>query len=57
MPITANALGRLGMNVNCVGALGYPQTHTVLRTSLQIAVFTVSPIREPPQHLNLMMAK
>ena len=31
MPITANALGCLGMNVNCVGALGYPQTHTVFK--------------------------
>ncbi len=31
MPITANALGRLGVSVNCVGALGYPQTHTVFK--------------------------
>ena len=31
MPITANALGFLGMNVNCVGALGYPQSHTVFK--------------------------
>ena len=31
MPITANALGRLGMNVNCIGALGYPQTHIVFK--------------------------
>ena len=29
MPITANALGRLGLRVNCIGALGYPQTHHV----------------------------
>ena len=27
MPITANALGRLGIRVNCIGALGYPQIH------------------------------
>jgi pfkB family carbohydrate kinase len=31
MPIMANALGKLGMNVNCVGALGYPQMHTVFK--------------------------
>ena len=31
MPITTNALGRLGMSVNCVGALGYPQTHIVFK--------------------------
>src|SRR5687768_3982100 len=29
MPITAKALGRLGLQVNCIGALGYPQTHPV----------------------------
>jgi hypothetical protein len=29
MPITANALGKLGIQVNCIGALGYPQTHPV----------------------------
>ena len=27
MPIMANALGSLGVPVNCVGALGYPQAH------------------------------
>jgi hypothetical protein len=31
MPITTNALARLGINVNCVGALGYPQTHPVFK--------------------------
>src|SRR5688572_2807152 len=29
MPITAKALGRLGLRVNCIGALGYPQIHPV----------------------------
>lgn len=29
MPIMANALGRLGISVNCIGALGYPQIHMV----------------------------
>lgn len=32
MPIMANALGRLGIHVNCVGALGYPQIHPVFNT-------------------------
>jgi len=32
MPIMANALGRLGATVNCVGALGYPQVHPVFNT-------------------------
>ncbi|WP_153800437.1 PfkB family carbohydrate kinase [Foetidibacter luteolus] len=27
MPITATALGSLGINVNCIGALGYPAIH------------------------------
>ncbi len=27
MPIMANAMGTLGIAVNCVGAFGYPQTH------------------------------
>lgn len=27
MPILSNALGLLGFKVNCIGALGYPQTH------------------------------
>lgn len=31
MPIMANALGVLGVQVNCVGALGYPQTHAVFK--------------------------
>ena len=31
MPITANAMGSLGIKVNCVGALGYPQTHKVFK--------------------------
>lgn len=29
MPIMANALGRLGLPVNCIGALGHPQIHPV----------------------------
>ena len=29
MPIMANALGQLGVAVNCIGALGYPQIHPV----------------------------
>ncbi|HMH34918.1 MAG TPA: hypothetical protein VK543_17910, partial [Puia sp.] len=32
MPNLANALGRLGATVNCVGALGYPQMHPVFKT-------------------------
>jgi hypothetical protein len=32
MPNLANALGRLGVTVNCVGALGYPQTHVIFKT-------------------------
>jgi len=28
-PITSNALGNLGVHVNCVGAFGYPQQHTI----------------------------
>jgi sugar/nucleoside kinase (ribokinase family) len=32
MPNLANALGRLGAKVNCVGALGYPQTHAIFKT-------------------------
>ncbi len=31
MPIMANALGQLGIEVNCVGALGYPQIHPVFK--------------------------
>lgn len=31
MPIMANALGQLGIAVNCVGALGYPQIHPVFK--------------------------
>lgn len=31
MPIMANALGQLGVAVNCVGALGYPQFHPVFK--------------------------
>ena len=31
MPIMANALGRLGIAVNCIGALGYPQIHPVFK--------------------------
>jgi hypothetical protein len=31
MPNMANALGRLGIHVNCVGALGYPQIHPVFK--------------------------
>lgn len=29
MPIMANALGRLGIPVNCIGALGYPHIHPI----------------------------
>jgi sugar/nucleoside kinase (ribokinase family) len=29
MPIMANALGRLGIPVNCIGALGHPQLNTI----------------------------
>ena len=29
MPITSNALGNLGVHVNCIGAFGYPQQHTI----------------------------
>lgn len=29
MPIMANALGRFGISVNCIGALGHPQIHAV----------------------------
>lgn len=32
MPIMANALGRIGINVNCIGALGYPHVHPVFET-------------------------
>jgi sugar/nucleoside kinase (ribokinase family) len=31
MPIMANALGCLGVSVNCVGALGYPQPHPAFK--------------------------
>ena len=31
MPIMANALAQFGINVNCIGALGYPQNHTVFK--------------------------
>ena len=31
MPIMANALGRFGISVNCIGTLGYPQVHPVLK--------------------------
>jgi len=31
MPIMANALGRFGIPVNCIGTLGYPQVHPVLK--------------------------
>ncbi len=29
MPIMANALGRIGISVNCIGALGYPHPHPI----------------------------
>ena len=32
MPILANALGRLGVPVSCIGALGYPQRHAVFNS-------------------------
>jgi hypothetical protein len=31
MPIMANALGRFGITVNCIGTLGYPQIHPVFK--------------------------
>ncbi len=31
MPIMANALGRFGIIVNCIGTLGYPQIHPVFK--------------------------
>jgi len=31
MPITANALARLGAQVNCIGALGYPALHRMFK--------------------------
>ena len=31
MPIMANAMGQLGIPVNCVGALGYPYPHPVFK--------------------------
>ena len=31
MPITANALGHLGIHVNCIGALGYPHPHDIFK--------------------------
>ena len=31
MPIMANAIGRFGINVNCIGTLGYPQIHPVFK--------------------------
>lgn len=31
MPIMTNALGSLGMQVNCIGAFGYPQIHPVFK--------------------------
>ena len=31
MPIMANAMATLGVSVNCVGALGYPQPHPVFK--------------------------
>lgn len=32
MPNMSNVLGRLGVSVNCIGALGYPQIHEVFKT-------------------------
>lgn len=31
MPIMANAFGKLGVNVNCIGAFGYPQIHSAFK--------------------------
>jgi len=31
MPIMANALGRFGVTVDCIGTLGYPQIHPVFK--------------------------
>jgi hypothetical protein len=32
IPNLANALGQLGVTVNCVGALGYPNIHAIFKT-------------------------
>lgn len=32
MPITSNALGNLGVHVNCIGAFGYPQVRPIFNT-------------------------
>jgi len=32
MPNMSNVLGKLGVHVNCIGALGYPQIHEVFKT-------------------------
>lgn len=32
MPITSNALGNLGVHVNCIGAFGYPHVRTIFNT-------------------------
>ncbi|HEY6975119.1 MAG TPA: PfkB family carbohydrate kinase [Chitinophagaceae bacterium] len=31
MPLMSNTLGRLGVHVNCIGALGYPHMHPVFK--------------------------
>jgi len=31
MPILSNALGNMGIKVNCIGAFGYPQIHSVFK--------------------------
>jgi sugar/nucleoside kinase (ribokinase family) len=35
MPITSNALGNLGVHVNCIGAFGYPQARMIFNTLSQ----------------------
>ena len=43
MPIMANALGQMGITVNCIGALGYPQADPIfknLSSNCQLFSFT-----------------
>jgi len=35
MPIMANALGQMGISVNCIGALGYPHPHPIFKNLSQ----------------------
>lgn len=43
MPIMANALGNLGVKVNCIGAMGYPEIHEVFKgMSPNCSLYSVS---------------